>query len=167
MSRSRFLMFAAFVLVGVLGFGAALTSGTGLRAEAQTITVYKTPWCNCCTAWMKHLQRDGLEVVAIEREDLTPERKRYSVPGRLASCHTAEINGYAIEGHVPASEIRRLLKERPDAAGLSVPGMPLGSPGMEQTGQFQAYDVLLFGSSGDEAFASYVGRVPQSPSEAQ
>jgi hypothetical protein len=84
------------------------------------------------------------------------------VPDRLASCHTAEIAGYAIEGHVPAADIRRLMSERPDAAGLSVPGMPLGSPGMEMQGPPDAYDVILFGSGTTRTYSSYVGRFPAS-----
>jgi hypothetical protein len=137
----------------------AISSGT---ARAETMTVYKTPWCGCCTAWVKHLQRDGFEVRVIEREDLAPVRASLSVPDRLASCHTAEIAGYAIEGHVPAADIRRLMSERPDAAGLSVPGMPLGSPGMEMQGPPDAYDVILFGSGTTSTFSSYVGRFPAS-----
>jgi hypothetical protein len=126
------------------------------------MTVYKTPWCGCCTAWVKHLRRDGFEVRVIEREDLAPVRASLSVPDRLASCHTAEIAGYAIEGHVPAADIRRLMSERPDAAGLSVPGMPLGSPGMEMQGPPDAYDVILFGSGTTSTYSSYVGRFPAS-----
>ena len=123
----------------------AISTGT---ARAETMTVYKTPWCGCCTAWVKHLQRDGFEVRVIEREDLAPVRASLSVPDRLASCHTAEI--------------RRLMSERPDAAGLSVPGMPLGSPGMEMQGPPDAYDVILFGSGTTRTYSSYVGRFPAS-----
>jgi hypothetical protein len=134
--------------------------GTADPANAQTITVYKTPWCGCCTAWIKHLQRDGLEVRVIEREDLAPIRAALSVSDDLAACHTARVDGYAIEGHVPAAEIRRLLKVRPVAAGISVPGMPMGSPGMETASRPDAYDVILFDGTRQSVFASYVGRFP-------
>jgi hypothetical protein len=167
MSRFRFPILAILGFVAALGLGISLLPGDGTRASAQTITVYKTPWCGCCGDWIKHLQRDGFDVVAIERDDLAPVRQRYDVPDRLASCHTAEIDGYAIEGHVPAAEIRRLLNERPAAKGLSVPGMPMGSPGMEQGGQSHPYDVVLFGPSGDAVFAAYVGRFPQRDNEAK
>ena len=148
----------AAVFAIVAGF--AVMSGTAGPANAQTITVYKTPWCGCCTAWVKHLQRDGLDVRVIEREDLAPVRASLGVPDQLASCHTAEIDGYAIEGHVPAADIRRLLKERPAGAGLSVPGMPMGSPGMETPNSPDAYDVILFDGEAQSVFASYVGRFP-------
>lgn len=145
-----------FVLIGGFAFFAAGPS----TASAETITVYKTPWCGCCSSWIKHLQRDGLDVRVIEREDLAPVRASLVVPNELASCHTAQIGSYAIEGHVPAAEIRRLLKERPDAAGLAVPGMPMGSPGMETPNPPDAYDVILFDGDTQSVFASYVGRFP-------
>ena len=136
------------------------TGGFANPASAQTITVYKTPWCGCCTAWIKHLQRDGLEVRVIEREDLAPVREQLGVPLELSSCHTALVDGYAIEGHVPAAEIRKLLEIRPRATGLSVPGMPMGSPGMETPNAPHAYDVILFDGENQNVFASYVGRFP-------
>ena len=160
MSPRRFILIMAITLSAIFSVGFVLNMGSATRADARTVTVYKTPWCGCCSDWIKHLQRDGFEVGAVEREDLTPVRKKYAVPDELASCHTAEIAGYAIEGHVPAAEIRRLLDLRPQAAGLSVPGMPLGSPGMEQGGQSQPYEVILFGPDGEEVFASYVGLFP-------
>lgn len=145
-----FALFAGFVFSGEVAS----------PANAQTITVYKTPWCGCCTAWIKHLQRDGLEARVIEREDLAPIRAAHGVPDELASCHTATVDGYAVEGHVPAAEIRKLLELRPAAAGLSVPGMPMGSPGMETTSSPDAYDVILFSSEQQSVFSSYVGRFP-------
>lgn len=154
-------------IVGALGaalialvVGVVIMGETSGQASAQTITVYKTPSCGCCTAWIKHLQRDGLDVRVFEREDLAPVRASLGVPDELASCHTAKIGGYAIEGHVPAAAIRRLLEERPAAAGLSVPGMPMGSPGMETTSPPDAYDVIVFSDEAQSVFASYVGRVP-------
>ncbi len=150
---------ASAILIGLVG-GLAWMSVSPGTASAETITVYKTPWCGCCTSWIKHLQRDGLDVRVIEQEDLAPVRASLAVPDDLASCHTAKVAGYAIEGHVPAAEIRHLLEEHPDAAGLAVPGMPMGSPGMETPNPPDAYDVILFGDETQSVFASYVGRFP-------
>ncbi|HBL93724.1 MAG TPA: CopG family transcriptional regulator [Hyphomonas sp.] len=157
---SKWILGALGAALFALIAGFVFTGGTIGQAQAQTITVYKTPWCGCCTAWIKHLQRDGLDVRVIEREDLAPVRASLNVPDELASCHTAKVDGYAIEGHVPAAEIRRLLKERPAASGLSVPGMPMGSPGMETASPPDAYDVILFKDDAQSVFASYVGRFP-------
>lgn len=157
---SKWILAALATALFALAAGFFVSGGLASPANAQTITVYKTPWCGCCTAWIKHLQRDGLEVRVIEREDLAPVRASLNVPDELASCHTASVDGYAIEGHVPASEIRKLLETRPDAAGLSVPGMPMGSPGMETTSPPDAYDVILFSAEQQSVFASYVGRFP-------
>jgi hypothetical protein len=118
------------------------------QAAAATIDVVKTPWCGCCTAWIEHLRSEGLEVRVTETEDLTPVARKLGVPDDLRSCHSASIGGYAIEGHVPAADIKRLLKEKPIAAGLAVPGMPVGSPGMEQGAAKQPYAVILFNRSG-------------------
>lgn len=126
-------------------------------AQAETITVHKTPWCGCCSAWVDHLKDAGFEVVVEEAEDLSPYRDALGVPDKLASCHTAEVAGYAVEGHVPADEIKRLLVERPDAKGLSVPGMPMGSPGMETNRMPDRYDVVIFSDDGTATFATYVG----------
>lgn len=123
---------------------------------ATLVTVHKTPTCGCCNAWIDHLRAEGFAVEAIDVADTTPVARRLGVPDELRSCHTAEVGGYAIEGHVPAVEIRRLLAERPDAAGLAVPGMPLGSPGMEVNGRSQPYEVILFDRNGSRTvFANY------------
>ena len=122
---------------------------------ASTVTVYKDPDCGCCGAWVDHLKANGFAVKVHEVRDMTPHKQKLGVPERLASCHTATVGGYTIEGHVPAAEIRRLLAERPRAKGLAVPGMPQGSPGME-TGKLDPYDVLLFTSNGDSrVYGSY------------
>ena len=119
------------------------------RAQhAQTVTVYKSPTCGCCGEWVKHLQSNGFKVEAHDVADLDPIKQKLGVRPELASCHTATVGGYTIEGHVPASDIRRLLAERPkNAKGLAVPGMPVGSPGME-TGPAQPYATLLFDDAG-------------------
>ena len=141
--------------------GVALTLGLIIAAPsvagAQTVTVHKTPWCGCCTAWVDHLKESGFDVDVHEEENLTPIREELGVPDKLMSCHTGEIDGYALEGHVPATEIRRLLAERPDAKGLSVPGMPMGSPGMETPRMADTYDVILFSDETMETYATYHG----------
>lgn len=128
---------------------------TGKHAELESITVYKSPTCGCCGKWVSHLQDNGFEVEAINQNDMNSVKLDAGIPRKLASCHTAIIGGYIIEGHVPAADIKRLLEERPDVAGLTVPGMPMGSPGMEGHRQ-DKYDVLTFTKSGEtEIFSSY------------
>jgi hypothetical protein len=117
-------------------------------AAAATIEVAKSPYCGCCTLWVEHLRQEGFDVHVVDLDDVTPTARRLGVPDDLRSCHTASIGGYAIEGHVPAADIRRLLAERPAAAGIAVPGMPIGSPGMEQGDRRQRYDVILFRRDG-------------------
>ncbi len=120
-----------------------------LAAGKPQITVYKTAGCGCCHEWITHLEQNGFAVVAHDVPGTGPYRERYGVPRALASCHTAVIDGYAIEGHVPAQEIKRLIAEKPKARGLSVPGMPVGSPGMEIKGERRdAFDVVLFDDAG-------------------
>lgn len=139
-------------------------SGTASAATTQSIgslpraVVHRDPLCGCCGAWVEHLVEAGFPVEVIETSGLNRVRARLGIPGHLASCHTAEIDGYLIEGHVPAGAIKRLLAERPRASGLSVPGMPIGSPGMEVPGMADdTYDVVLFGPNGESAFARYRG----------
>jgi hypothetical protein len=137
--------------------GAVLLLGPLSRARAQQlppVTVYKSPACGCCGEWVKHIQANGFRVETREIADVAPIRRRYGVPDRLASCHTAVVGGYAIEGHVPANDIRRLLRERPRVIGLAVPGMVVGSPGMEQ-GPPQPYATLAFDARGSRIFARH------------
>ena len=104
------------------------------------ITVYKTPSCGCCVKWVEYLQKEGFEVRAVNRDDLAPIKQRAGVPPAMSSCHTALVDGYVVEGHVPAQAIRKLLKERPDTRGLAVPGMPANSPGMgEMDGRLKTF----------------------------
>jgi hypothetical protein len=140
--------------VAVLAIGVWLTHGA-TSAMAAEITVYKSPWCGCCTGWVDHMKANGFSVTVKEREDLSPIKRQYSVPENLESCHTAEIDGYTIEGHVPAEDVMRLLAERPKAKGLAVPGMPIGSPGMEQGSEKEAYPVVLFGDDGQFVYARH------------
>lgn len=141
-------------ILGILLGGLAFSLGAGAQG-APLIDVYKSASCGCCGDWIKHLRANGFEVRAHDVPDSSPYRARYSVPERLGSCHTAVVAGYAIEGHVPAHDIKRLLAARPKATGLAVPGMPAGSPGMEGP-KSDAYDVLLFDANGrTQVFASY------------
>ncbi len=138
--------------------GAALLAGP-VRAQAlPRIVVTKDPTCGCCTAWADHLRRAGFPVDMVETAEIGRVKARLGVPASLASCHTAEVGAYVIEGHVPAAEIRRLLAERPAARGLAVPGMPVGSPGMEMEGmEPDTYEVVLFGPSGQRTYARFTG----------
>ncbi|QYJ00965.1 DUF411 domain-containing protein [Thalassovita mediterranea] len=145
---------ASLALAGAVFTGWSLFSAP-MPAHAQTMNVHKTPWCGCCAKWAEHLEENGFDVVIHEHEDLTPIRSELGVPGELQSCHTGEVNGYAVEGHVPAADIRRLLAEMPSARGLSVPGMPAGSPGMEMGDRVDAYEVILFGDDGQQVWASH------------
>ena len=131
----------------MLALAAALLPGPAPGAR-EVIEVYKSPACGCCGEWIKHLRANGFEVRAHDVADSAEYRRRYGVPEAFASCHTARLGGYVIEGHVPAREIGRLLTERPRAQGLAVPGMPAGSPGMEQEGRRDRYEVLLFQRDG-------------------
>jgi hypothetical protein len=119
-----------------------------VHSQTHEITVYKTATCGCCTVWVNHLRENKFTVKVIEVESTAEYQKKNGVPNALRSCHTATIGGYTIEGHVPASEIQRMLKEKPKARGLAVPGMPIGSPGMEVGTRRDAYSVLLFDSEG-------------------
>lgn len=111
------------------------------------VLVYKSPTCGCCKLWAQHLQANGFKVRTIDLVDVTPIKESNGVPPALGSCHTAKVGGYVIEGHVPASDIQRLLKERPKVTGLAVPGMPAGSPGMEGPTR-ERYEVLTFDKAG-------------------
>lgn len=122
---------------------------------APTLVVYKTPTCGCCKAWVSAMEDAGFTVEVHDVGDLAPVKHAAGVPSELQACHTARIGGYVVEGHVPAADIRRLLAERPDVAGIATPGMPVGSPGME--GPYKdRYDVMTFGTDGrTTVFASH------------
>ncbi len=128
-------------------------SDSGKQAALEPVTVYKSPTCGCCSKWVRHLQDNGFEVDAVNRNDMNSIKSQAGVPRQLASCHTAIIGGYVIEGHVPAADIKRLLNGRPAVAGLTVPGMPMGSPGMEGPRQ-DRYNVLTLDKAGDSTVFS-------------
>ncbi|WP_257169664.1 DUF411 domain-containing protein [Bradyrhizobium sp. SRS-191] len=125
-------------------------------AEEVIVRVHKDPNCGCCSGWVQHLRDAGYAVKVDETSDLESVRAHLHVPANLAACHTAEVAGYVVEGHVPAAAIRRLLLERPNALGVAVPGMPTGSPGMEG-GRPVPYSVVLFGADGQRPFMRFVG----------
>jgi len=134
----------AFVLLGLLS---AYPSSNATAAKPVAIKVYKTPQCGCCKSWITHLRKNGFQVEAVDMPDLSMVKAKYGVKSELQSCHTAVVNGYVVEGHVPADLIQKLIRDKPAVAGLAVPGMPAGSPGME--GAFkQAYEVYSFDKSG-------------------
>lgn len=147
------------LLIGTAGAAlASLLPPLALAESLPRMTVTRDPNCGCCGGWVAHVKAAGFAVEVVEAADVAPLKARLGVPGELGSCHTAEIGGYVIEGHVPADAIRRLLAERPQATGLAVAGMPIGSPGMEVAGSApDRYDVILFGPSGNRAFATYRG----------
>ena len=145
--RSLILGACAAGLIGICSISSA--------SSPLQIKVYKTPWCRCCGDWVTHLQSHGIKTDVYEMEDLTPMKAHYGVRKELQSCHTAVIDGYVIEGHVPAEDIRRLIAEKPKATGLTVPGMPVGSPGMEHGDQRDPYLVLLFDDLSTTVFSKY------------
>ena len=126
-------------------------------AQAATYTMFRDPGCGCCLSWAGHVE-GGMEaeVASVDTDDMSALKAAKGVPQDMWSCHTMEVEGYIIEGHVPAEAIARLLRERPEGVtGLAVPGMPLGSPGMEMGDRVRPYEVIAFGPDGQKVFASY------------
>lgn len=169
MARSTDTMKRRDVLKGLLA-GTALSHGLAPLARAAApaakgtpvktpIEVYKSPLCGCCDGWVAHLREHGFDVKVHDVEDTAVHRARLGMPERFGSCHTGVVAGYAIEGHVPAAQIRKLLAGKPKAVGLAVPGMPIGSPGMEQGSRVDPYSVLLVRADGGASvFARYPAR---------
>lgn len=149
------------IRLGIIATVVWLAAAVGRSLEAQggagaVVEVYKTPTCGCCSLWVKHLEQNGFTAKVTDMDDLGAIKKKHGVPARATSCHTAIVNGYVLEGHVPAAEVKRLLIERPAVAGLAVPGMPIGSPGMEVGSTVQPYNVLSFDKTGEtKVFATY------------
>ena len=136
--------------------GTASLGAMALPAFAAAPVFYRSPGCGCCHAWTIRMAEAGLPVSLEDSEDLSAVSQKFGVPGSLQGCHVGEIEGYVISGHVPPKDIKRLLQEKPQARGLVVPGMPVGSPGMEMGGQTEAYDVLLLKADGSTTvFASH------------
>ena len=141
LNRRQALVMLTLPLLRLLPVGA-------IQGQSQEVTVYKTETCGCCGVWVNHLRQSKFSVKVVEVDNTAEYQKKYGVTTALRSCHTATVGGYTIEGHVPASEIQRLLKEKPKAKGLAVPGMPIGSPGMEVGERRDPYAVLLFDAAG-------------------
>lgn len=138
------------IVLGIIGSDAR-ASNFSLTAAVPEIVVYRSPDCSCCGGWSNHLKAQGFKVKDFTTTDIEAVKQKYNVPQELTSCHTAIIDGYIIEGHVPAPDIKRLLKEQPSFTGLSVPQMPLGTPGMEIGNQKDPFSVLSFDSQGKVA----------------
>lgn len=153
MKRRTLLRHTPFALLAV---GTLLP--TGAHAAAPMVDIWKDPNCGCCLDWVKHLNANGF-ATRVHDEGNAAARQRLGIPAKFGSCHTAQVDGYAIEGHVPAADLRRLLKERPRAVGLAVPGMPIGSPGMDGAvygDRRDPYDVLLvLAGGGSRVFSSH------------
>lgn len=139
-----------FLVLTVFTVGLAYFSLTNSGVtHANEITVYQSKSCGCCKKWVKHLEDNGFNVKSELMDDVTEVKLKLNLPMKLASCHTAKVNGYIVEGHVPANAIKKLLAEKPSLKGISVPGMPMGSPGMEGSHK-ESFDVVSFDEDGSE-----------------
>ena len=134
-NRFRFAVAAALMFLGA-------------AANAASMTVMKSPSCGCCSKWVEHVRAHGFDVKVVNVEDVMAVKTKAGIPQTLASCHTTMVGGYVIEGHVPASDIKKLLAHKPKARGIAVPGMPMGSPGMEHGDHKQPYQTLLIKADG-------------------
>jgi len=142
----------------VVGAVFLVIAGVPLAAQrGAAVQVYKDPTCGCCALWVEHLRKAGFTATVTDVDDMAAIKAKHGVPGRVRSCHTALVGGYVLEGHVPAEDVQRLLRQRPGIVGVGVPGMPIGSPGMEVAGvKPQKYDVLAFNKAGEtQVFASH------------
>jgi hypothetical protein len=151
------MLLRTIVVLCLLTLGGGI-AGAESKIDRAQIEVWKSATCDCCGAWVKHLEANGFEVKtnAATPGSLAMLKRQAGIGEDLASCHTAKIDGYVVEGHVPAPDIKRLVAEQPDAIGLAVPGMPIGSPGMEQGDESEPYDVLLIRKDGGtEIFAKH------------
>lgn len=156
--RSHGKAFALGIALALAGLGAYLWFGTSASTPQSPVTVYKSPTCNCCSDWVAHMREQGFSVDVNSRVNVQPVKKQVGVPSSLAACHTSTVGGYVVEGHVPAQDVKRLLREKPDVRGISVPGMPVGSPGMERGNQVEPYKVLTFTPAGDTTVFARYGR---------
>ena len=155
--RKHHLAFIPLLAVGVPLGAAGLSMGGAVGPPPVAITVYKTPQCGCCRAWVDHLRKHGFEVTTHDVDDISAIKTKLGVPSDLGSCHTAVAGSYVVEGHVPAADIRKLLATKPKVAGVAVPGMPVGSPGMEVPGRpADTYHVVAFAKDGKRSvFAAH------------
>jgi hypothetical protein len=157
---TRWTAIAAVAATVTVGIAAATGSGTApvppsaASAQSVEVTVWKSPTCGCCSKWVEHMAAAGFKVTARDTSDMQAVKRRLAVPDAMGSCHTAVVQGYVIEGHVPAADIQRLLREKPKVTGLAVPGMVTGSPGMEG-GRSDPYEVVAFGDGKTSVFARH------------
>lgn len=150
--------FGIGILLAVVGIGAYVQWGSTTSTDLPTVTVYKSPTCSCCSNWIAHLEDNGFPVEAKDRANVAPVKRQLGVPEDLAACHTAVVEDYVVEGHVPAEQVKRLLRESPDLRGIAVAGMPAGSPGMEQGDYVEPYDVVAFTASGETTVVAQYGQ---------
>ncbi|WP_408095554.1 DUF411 domain-containing protein [Peredibacter sp. HCB2-198] len=141
-------LIASIVLATVVLGLMYINESNSVASETSEIVVYQSRTCGCCKKWVKHLENAGLKVRSVLLDDVGPIKRELNIPNNLSSCHTAKVGKYVVEGHVPASAIKKLLAEKPAVKGLSVPGMPMGSPGMEGS-YSEPYDVLTFDGHGN------------------
>ena len=160
MIRSAAVALASAVVLAA-GVGVAVVSSQQPKTAAgkPSVAVFKSPTCGCCAKWNEHMTAAGYTITSRDMTDMNAVKDEHRVPSPLRSCHTALVAGYVIEGHVPAAAIRKLLAERPHARGLAVPGMPVGSPGMEVEGQpAERYAVVIFGPQGQRIYVRFHGK---------
>ncbi len=146
-----------WIVILALSFltGCDTSDNQGLIARPGTMIVYKSPTCGCCAKWVDHMEKAGFTIHVEDRQDLGAIKAQHKISSNMQSCHTAVIDGYFFEGHVPADDVKRLLTEKPaDAAGLLVPGMPVGSPGMEMDSRHDSYKVMLVTKQGEQRIYS-------------
>jgi hypothetical protein len=136
------------VLASLTSAHAPSSSSHGSAAAGEKVTVFKDPNCGCCQQWVEHLRKHGFEVAVRDTSDVSSAKRTGRVPEQLHSCHTAFVGGYVVEGHVPAADLQRMLREKPRIAGIAVGGMPVGSPGMEMGSRKDPYDVVAFDRDG-------------------
>ena len=146
-------------LLAILMLLSPFTQAAPKAAKPVEVTVHRSPSCTCCGKWMAHMRQNGFTIKEIQTEDLAAIKQQHGVTEPLQSCHTALVGGYVVEGHVPAADIRALLDKKPAVAGLSVPGMPVGTPGMDMGGRQDPYAVMQFDKAGKlNVFHDYPGR---------
>lgn len=143
------LLVTAIALLTAFTVPATAAAANAVHPALPELTVYRSPTCRCCGHWTDHMKAAGFSVQDIVTDDMAAVKAHYDVPEALASCHTAIVGGYVIEGHVPATDVQRLLSEEPDVLGIAAPGMPMGSPGMDMGDRVDPYTVVSFNQAGD------------------
>jgi hypothetical protein len=145
-----------FLVIVLFLYASFVYSKTSIENGSVEVIVHRSPTCSCCGKWVEHLKQNNFTVKDIVSEDVQSVKTKYGVPKEMASCHTAIVNGYVVEGHVPATDIKMLLKNKPKIVGISVAGMPKGTPGMEMGGKKDAYQVMSFDTENQiKVFNSY------------